>query len=98
MLSRVDQLLQQLQRGSSSAGPVGRKSASKVWGGTFHAVAARLLRIYGKSIGLTREGFSIQDRSDSEDLLDVVRSELELAKTDKRFPRREPAWRSTATA
>jgi DNA helicase II / ATP-dependent DNA helicase PcrA len=46
-----------------------------------------LLRVYGKRIGL-EPGFTIHDRSDSEDLLDVVRTELELAKTDKRFPQK----------
>ena len=31
---------------------IGEASAGKVWGGTFHAVANRLLRVYGKTIGL----------------------------------------------
>src|SRR5690606_39295893 len=42
--------------------------ARKVWGGTFHAVATRLLRQYGEQIGLP-PAFSILDRSDSEDLM-----------------------------
>ncbi len=70
---------------------------SRIWGGTFHAIATRLLRRYGKSIGLPPE-FSVHDRTDSEDLLNVVRTELNLAKTDKRFPKRERAWISTAVA
>jgi DNA helicase-2/ATP-dependent DNA helicase PcrA len=57
----------------------------KVWGGTFHAVATRLLRRYGKALGLP-PGFTIHDQSDSEDLMGVVRAELGLAKTSKRFP------------
>ena len=59
----------------------------RVWGGTFHAVATRLLRRYGKSIGLPPE-FTIHDRSDAEDLLNVVRTDLGLAKTDRRFPQK----------
>jgi len=43
--------------------------------------------MHGKSIGLD-PAFTIHDRSDSEDLIDVVRAELELAKTDKRFPKK----------
>ena len=60
-------------------------STREVWGGTFHAVATRLLRQHGKLIGLEPD-FTIMDRSDAEDLLNVLRSELELAKTNKRFP------------
>jgi DNA helicase-2/ATP-dependent DNA helicase PcrA len=61
--------------------------STRVWGGTFHAIATRLLRRHGKAIGLAA-GFSIHDRTDSEDLLNVVRTELGLAKTDKRFPKK----------
>ncbi|GAG45766.1 unnamed protein product, partial [marine sediment metagenome] len=50
-------------------------------------IATRLLRRHGKAIGLPA-GFSIHDRTDSEDLLNVVRTELGLAKTDKRFPKK----------
>jgi DNA helicase II / ATP-dependent DNA helicase PcrA len=75
MLRRVEGLL-----GRSTGG-------GRVWGGTFHSIASRLLRHHGKAIGLD-PSFTIHDRSDSEDLLDLVRSELELRNTDKRFPRK----------
>ena len=58
-----------------------------VWGGTFHAVANRLLRAHSKSLGLG-ETFTVIDRSDAEDLLNVVRSELSLDKGNVRFPRK----------
>jgi DNA helicase II / ATP-dependent DNA helicase PcrA len=64
-----------------------RAKVSRVWGGTFHAISTRLLRRYGKTIGLPPE-FTVHDRSDSEDLMNVVRTELNLAKTDKRFPKK----------
>ena len=86
MLRRVDQLLQRVHCDSSDVGPKPHV-AGPVWGGTFHAVGTRLLRQYGRSLGL-KDGFTIQDRPDSMDLLDVVRSELNLARTDKRFPKK----------
>ncbi len=84
MQRRVESLLLQLE-GSGTAQSKFR--GTRVWGGTFHAISTRLLRQYGKSIGLPPE-FTIHDRSDSEDLLNVVRTELDLAKTDKRFPKK----------
>ncbi|MCX8032644.1 MAG: ATP-dependent helicase [Thermoleophilia bacterium] len=83
MLRRVDALLERLETQRSAAA---RRSASaKVWGGTFHAVAARLLRLHGRLIGLD-PAFTILDRSDAEDLMGLLRTELELARTDRRFP------------
>jgi DNA helicase-2/ATP-dependent DNA helicase PcrA len=55
------------------------------WSGTFHAIGARLLREYSDQIGLDR-AFTIHDRGDSADLLNLVRHELGLSKTEKRFP------------
>ena len=64
-----------------------RSVTSRVWGGTFHAVANRLLRIYAGAAGLSPE-FTIMDRSDAEDLLDVVRNALGFSKKESRFPRK----------
>ena len=50
-------------------------------------MATRLLRRWAKAIGLPPD-FTIHDRADSEDLLNVVRTELGLAKTDRRFPKK----------
>ena len=55
------------------------------WSGTFHAVGARLLREYAPQIGLDRS-FTIHDRGDSADLLNLVRHDLGFSKTEKRFP------------
>lgn len=83
MVRRVEGLLQALGGTSQTAQP--RFAAGRVWGGTFHSVATRLLRAHGELIGLPVD-FTIHDRSDSEDLVHVVRTELGLASTKKRFP------------
>ena len=77
MLRRAENLLRRL----------GRPGTTRVWGGTYHAIATRLLHRYGKAIGLP-PAFTVHDRADSEDLLNVVRTDLNLAKTDKRFPKK----------
>ncbi len=55
------------------------------WSGTFHAVGARLLREYAEQIGLERS-FTIHDREDSADLMNLIRHDLGFSKTEKRFP------------
>jgi DNA helicase-2/ATP-dependent DNA helicase PcrA len=55
------------------------------WAGTFHGIGARLLRIYAEQIGLDQE-FTIHDREDSADLMNLVRHELGFSKTESRFP------------
>lgn len=66
----------------------GGPEAARVWGGTFHAMANRLLRRYGGALGLP-PSFTIMDSSDSADLMDLVRSELGLGATRRRFPRKQ---------
>src|SRR6185503_13760745 len=55
------------------------------WAGTFHGIGARLLRDYAECIGL-HASFTIHDRGDSEDLLALVRHDLGLSVTSRRFP------------
>src|ERR1700738_2813635 len=55
------------------------------WAGTFHAVGARILLEYADRIGL-KPSFTILDRSDAADLMDVVRHDLGLSKKESRFP------------
>mgnify|MGYP006290458155 CR=1 FL=1 len=59
----------------------------KIWGGTFHGTANRLLRIYARAAGLN-PGFTVMDKADSEDMISVVRHELGLHAKKKRFPRK----------
>ena len=62
--------------------------SDRVMGGTFHSVANVLLRRYGRTIGL-EPGFTILDRGDSEDLVNLVRAQTGFTGTGKRFPRKK---------
>src|SRR4051812_8652076 len=74
MLSRAERLV-----GSAGA---------RVQGGTFHSVGHRLLRQFGSAAGLPAD-FTIMDQGDAEDLMQLARGALGLAKTNKRFPKKE---------
>src|SRR5687768_7987191 len=65
-----------------------KKEVRLPWSGTFHSVANRLIRKYCKRLGLA-ESFSVLDRGDAADLMDVARHERGLSKAEKRFPRKE---------
>lgn len=70
------------------AGELTEQSATeRVWGGTFHSVANRLLRIEGRAIGL-HEGFTVLDQGDSVELLGIVRA-AHVDTAGPRFPRKE---------
>src|ERR1041384_5339789 len=62
-------------------------SGGLVWSGTFHAIGGRFLREYAERIGLDR-AFTIHDREDSADLMNLVRHELGLSRTESRFPQK----------
>lgn len=59
----------------------------KVSGGTFHSFAANMLRRYAKSAGIG-ENFNIIDQSDSEDVINLVRSKLGFGDSKRRFPKK----------
>jgi len=82
MVRRADSILRAL---AEAGGPV--QSGSKVWGGTFHAVGARLLRIHARDLGMEPD-FTILDRSDAEDLMHISRTELGLGRGSTRFPQK----------
>ena len=58
------------------------------WMGTFHSISARLLREHAHAIGLDRD-FTVMDRNDSADMIDVIRHELNFTSTEKRFPKKK---------
>ena len=82
MARRADGILKSAAL-SKAGGDLGRR----IWSGTFHAMANRLLRLHADALGLS-EAFTVIDRSDAEDLINIVRSELELDRQDVRFPRK----------
>ena len=58
------------------------------WSGTFHAIGARLLRECAPEVGLD-PAFTIHDRGDSADLMNLCRHDLGLMRTEKRFPTKD---------
>lgn len=81
MARRVGQVVAQVLGLKTDAPP------TLPWAGTFHGIGARLLREHAAQIGLA-ENFTIHDRGDAEDLMGLVRHELGLSATVRRFPRK----------
>ena len=80
MARRAERILRQLTTDRP------RLAGAKLhWTGTFHSIGARLLREYAGRIGLD-PGFTIHDRGDSADLMNLVRHELGASCKAKRFP------------
>jgi len=73
---------------SRAARIVGEAQATKVWGGTFHAMGNRPLRTYGRALSLPPE-FTVMDQADAADLMNLIRSELGLGQQQSRFPRKD---------
>ncbi|MGH7863443.1 MAG: ATP-dependent helicase, partial [Candidatus Binataceae bacterium] len=59
----------------------------QVAGGTFHSFAKTVLRRHGEPIGI-KPNFTILDRSDMEDVLNLVRARMGLASRERRFPKK----------
>ena len=60
----------------------------KIAGGTFHSFANATLRQYASHLGLD-PAFGILDRSDSENLIGMLRKEMQPATRRRSFPRRK---------
>ena len=60
----------------------------KVTGGTFHSFANTVLRRYASLLGFAN-AFTILDRTDSEDAINLIRTRLGLDKKIRRFPRKQ---------
>ncbi len=58
-----------------------------VAGGTFHSFANIILRRHSRALGIDT-GFTILDRGDNEDVVNLVRARLGFDKKAKRFPRK----------
>src|SRR5581483_3861339 len=62
-------------------------SSGGVFGGTFHSVAHRFVRLHAASLGLA-SGFSVLDAGDAADLIDLIREEHGHAQSKVRFPKK----------
>ncbi len=88
MRRRAERIVVSAVRTAAVGGSPTRATATSLrWAGTFHSVANRLLRRFGPAVGLS-ESFTVMDRSDSEDLLNLVRNQLGMSDRAKRFPRK----------
>lgn len=83
----ADEMIRRVQRIAAKVSPRHARLAQGglPWAGTFHSVGARLLREFAGRIGLD-PAFTIHDREDSGDLMNLVRHELGLSAKGKRFP------------
>jgi DNA helicase-2/ATP-dependent DNA helicase PcrA len=61
---------------------------AQVAGGTFHSFANLTLRRHAAQVGLA-SAFTILDRGDSEDVINLLRAELGLDRKERRFPRKQ---------
>src|SRR6516165_7920708 len=92
MTRRVERIARQVI--ANSAGTV---TGALTWAGTFHGIGARLRREYADRIGLD-PAFTIHDREDSADLMNLVRHELGFSTTESRFPTKGTCLRSILVA
>src|SRR6202167_3752378 len=74
----------------SDRGKLGDRSVVSrlLWSGTFHSVGNRILRLSAKHLGLD-PNFTVLDRSDAADVMDVVRHGLGFSGNGKRLPRQD---------
>ncbi len=70
----------------SRAVPRARSAEGRITGGTFHAIAHRIIRQHAESFALPPE-FTVIDPGDVTDLLDTRREEYGLVGTERRAPR-----------
>jgi DNA helicase II / ATP-dependent DNA helicase PcrA len=55
------------------------------YAGTFHAVGALLLKEFAEQVGL-QPNFTIRDRSDAADMMDLIRHKLGFSASEVHFP------------
>jgi DNA helicase-2/ATP-dependent DNA helicase PcrA len=57
-----------------------------LWGGTFHSIGARILRLHAEVLGYQKD-FTILDRDDAKDLIKACMADAKIDKKDKHFPK-----------
>jgi len=83
MTRRTQRIVERARRLVGQAGG----SGDLQWAGTFHGIANRLLRLHAGSLFLD-PSFTVLDRSDAADLMNLQRGELGLARRTSRFPKK----------
>jgi DNA helicase-2/ATP-dependent DNA helicase PcrA len=78
---------QQILAANRGGVTIGAEANLLPWSGTFHSIGNRLLRQYADSLALN-PAFTVLDRADCADLMDVVRGDLGLARARSRFPKK----------
>ena len=61
---------------------------SKINGGTFHSFANTTLRKYAQAAGL-ESSFTIMDQGDTEDVINLIRTQAGFVSKEKRFPNKQ---------
>ena len=82
----AEEMIRRVKRITTKA--LGTQQLDLPWSGTFHAIGARLLREFANQIGL-KPSFTILDRSDAADLMDLVRHKLGQSTKKSRFPKKD---------
>jgi DNA helicase II / ATP-dependent DNA helicase PcrA len=82
----AEEMIRRVKRITATA--LGTQQVDLPWSGTFHAVGARLLREYATQIGL-KPSFTILDRADAADLMNLVRHESGYSTKKSRFPKKD---------
>ena len=72
MMRRVSELLGQELR--------------SLWGGTFHSIGARILRLHAETLGYQKD-FTILDRDDAKDLIKACMADAKIDKKGTHFPK-----------
>jgi DNA helicase II / ATP-dependent DNA helicase PcrA len=72
--------------GSGGSSPRASTADERVCGGTFHAIAHRIIRAHAESFSLPPQ-FSVIDPADVADVIDALRSDHGLVGTERRAPR-----------
>ena len=71
MIERVENLLGKRPKG--------------IWGGTFHSIANRFIRIYAKTLGL-KPNYTIMDETDAKALMKLSIEKANVKEIEERFP------------
>jgi DNA helicase II / ATP-dependent DNA helicase PcrA len=82
----ADDMLARVVSRAAAGEPGGRSPDERICGGTFHAIAHRIIRAHAESFSLP-PAFSVIDPADVADVLDSLRTDHGLVGTERRAPR-----------